>query len=161
MIERQKGVQVAGVRVVLAYRTSPNAPLRIMDMYFQETIFCGVSIHAHFRHDPAPQESCIQESAILPNVKTGIEANCAGIINSSVRLPASPPPHADLDYTAIRLLAMERHFDPACQQARPDTLLPCPSSRIQTRHTLSILSDLVALLAIAGKQLEKESCLNN
>ena len=37
-------------------------------------------MHAHFRHDPAPQESCIQESAILPNVKTGIEANGAGIL---------------------------------------------------------------------------------
>lgn len=81
-------------------------------------------------------------------------------VDAHTRLPASPPPHADLDYTAIRLLAMERHFDPACQQARPDTLLPCSSSRIQTRDTLSpvsILSDLVALLAIAGKQLEKKA----
>lgn len=76
MIERQKGVQVSGV----PYRTSPDAQLRIMEMHFEDTIFCGVSIHAHFRHDPAPQESCIQESAILPNVKTGIEAKCAGIL---------------------------------------------------------------------------------
>ena len=40
-------------------------------------------------------------------------------IYAHTRLPASPSPYVALASTAIRLLSMERNFDPASQLAPP------------------------------------------